>query len=243
MWIDIEGFSEFYDEDRAPSLLSDLALDLYKIGCGYGNGYVGDEFRERKAIFVHQFGDGFILGSFYEPALDRPMAIAIAALRSTALRGGFARAAISFGELAGVAGCHHKEIREQVDKEGETFTLGFGPGKMSISPVMGEGLIRANKLSSDRRMPRGPQLLVDARIESMLNGIQGKWDELFRDKNGIAIDWIRAEIPLADQILDGIKERKPSPNVLVGALQLYMAHNELCDSWKEGAELLIRGAQ
>src|SRR5580658_6776097 len=62
LWIDIEGFSEFYDEDRAPSLLSDLALDLYKIGCGYCDGYVGNEFRERKAIFVHQFGDGFILG-------------------------------------------------------------------------------------------------------------------------------------------------------------------------------------
>jgi hypothetical protein len=201
----------------------------------------GDQ--EGVGIFAHQFGDAFILYSFnYESTLDRPIAIAIAALRSTASRGGFARASVSFGGMSDVAGWHHQEIQQRVRQGGETFAFGFGPGKMSVTRVMGEGLIHAHKLSQ-KGMPRGPQLLVDVRIESMLKGVHGEWGELFRDENGIAIDWIRARIPLADRILDGIKVGKPSPDMLVGALQHYIASNELRRSWKEGAEMLIRAAQ
>ncbi|HUJ09378.1 MAG TPA: hypothetical protein VL171_05070 [Verrucomicrobiae bacterium] len=238
LWIDLEGFSEFHAEDRAPSLLSDLAFDLYEIGCGYCD----NADRDGIAVFVHQFGDGFILYPFnYEHSLERPVAVAVAAMLATASRGGWLRTAISYGGLSDVVGWHHKEIQECVRREKNlAFTLGAGPGKMIITPVMGEGLIRAYGLSHRRDQPRGPQLLVDRKLETRLEGINGKLLELQRDDQCIVIDWLRSELPLAKKLLGAIHSTVPPADTLVQKLRRYLTDNPLRQDWKDGADMLIR---
>ena len=83
IYIDILGFSEFWEDERSKALASlrCLMLAIYRIGTKV---YPNDQ----KRLLVHQMGDGFaIVSDFGEASLERPIAIAIALMRCVATTG------------------------------------------------------------------------------------------------------------------------------------------------------------
>ena len=104
IWVDIEGFRKKYerheDEDEkrdkkvpnpAINELCDLTEALFRIG-----DRVFSEHGER--LFIHQFGDGFVVVSdFQEESPNRPIDICIALMRHLLSKGIVSKASISGG--------------------------------------------------------------------------------------------------------------------------------------------------
>ncbi|MGH7800013.1 MAG: hypothetical protein ACREOW_05200 [Thermodesulfobacteriota bacterium] len=230
LFIDIEGFSKIYQAEKAKAckLLSGLMLDLYNIGTRFYPDY-------SNRLFIHQFGDGFIIcPNPWDLNLVKPISIAVALMQATALRGGFARAAISHGEMVDILGWYPKEIRDNLT-DGRIM---LGDGIMTIGQVMGDALVNAYKLSTTK--PKGPRLLLDISLESHLKDI--KVSIIDRDDNHIGIDWVHSEIVLVADILKKIDIiNVPSSKTLEGILRSYITvNNKLSDEWKKSAEKLIR---
>lgn len=225
LWIDVEGFSSM-PLNRGAILLRELAYDLFRIGSGY---------IEEGCLFVHQFGDGFIITPYgLESVLDRAVPMAVALMRSAATRGGYMRAAISAGEMADVVGWHHKELRDL--RENGRLVFGTGPGVMTINPVLGEGLINAHRLSGKK--PRGPQLLVDCEVDPVKADPQVPIID--QSEHHVAIDWIRSGLPQAEAFVQLLLGRQPTTNELCARLALYISQETtLNPEWKDGARLLL----
>ncbi len=168
LFIDIEGFSSMYlvgQKVKVYKLLIGLIHDLYKIGTRiYPD--TSQAYSSSLCLSVHQFGDGVIVcsGVYASNLLVIPVSIAIALMQSTALRGGVAKAAISYGEMADFLGCYPEEIQDNLE---DNHIVRLGPGIMTIIPIMGEALINAYSLS---KCGQGPLLLLDRAFESQLKG-------------------------------------------------------------------------
>jgi hypothetical protein len=229
LFIDIEGFSFMYragQDARALTLLHGLMLDLYKIGTRI----YSDDFHR---LFIHQFGDGFIICPYGgDKTLERPISIGIALMQSTALRDGFARAAISQGEMADILGCYPKEIQDNL-RDG-CVTLGLGI--MTINQSMGAALINAYTLSDSGI--KGPLLLLDSALKSQVK------DMGVSIIDPIGIDWIHSDVALVGDILNKIDLDVPSSKPLEEIVRNYINSNkELPCEWKKSAEILIRGTK
>ena len=77
IWIDVEGFAPRYNENSCQAILflNELMASLYRIGT-----HVFSEPPDR--LFIHQFGDGFIIVSdFPEKEPTRPINICMAIMR------------------------------------------------------------------------------------------------------------------------------------------------------------------
>lgn len=151
IWIDIEGFSSLYPEREQEALmrLGSLMSALYRIGSKV---FV----KPQERLFIHQFGDGFIVVSeFEESTPDRPVALAIAVMRHVLCAGGIAKAAVSAGTFADVRSQYPAEIHDALADRQHPVV---GEGIMTIMPVMGSALVNAHKLSSKCH---GGVLLVD----------------------------------------------------------------------------------
>ncbi len=216
------------NETKVLKLLSDLMGDLYKIGTRI----YSDEFNR---LFIHQIADGFIIYShFSDLGLVRPISIATALMQSTALRGGFTRAAISHGKMFDIRSLYHREIIDNLS-DGR---IRLGSGIMNIFTVMGNGLVNSYKLLMTK--PKGPRLLLDGDLESRLKDI--KISIIDRYSDHIGIDWIHSEISLVSNILTKIDIQPPSPKNIERIVRNNIASNDkLSIEWKENAERLIRG--
>ena len=141
IWIDIEGFSTLWNDERAAvRALGHLMEGILQIGETI---FPGDSER----IWAHQFGDGFVIVSeFHEPDLERCAAIAVSLMRQVARAGFMARAAIAEGDYADVAGLWPRSIREAQERAGSSSSIGLGSGVMTLLSTMGTALIRAKKL-------------------------------------------------------------------------------------------------
>ncbi len=234
LWIDLEGFSYYYfsgQGDKALRLLSFLMLDLYKIGTKM---YPDDESR----LFIYQFGDGFIVCPYIgDTTLERPISVAIALMQSLTSKDGFARVAISQGEIADVVSCYQREITDNL-KDG---SVPLGRGIMTINPVLGDALINAHKLSMLN--PKGPRLLLDTKMESNIEDIlKNNVIVIYQHKDHLEIDWVRSRTKLTKEILDVIGVEHPSQEMLVKKVRDYISVNQSLDEeWKRSAEKLIEG--
>jgi len=229
IYIDIEGFSQIYkiNDVKALTILGQLMKDLYQIGIKIFP-------RRPESLFIHQIGDGFLIVSdFPENNLSRPISIAIALMQSTLFNGGVARASISAGDFGDIQSCYPNEITNNMDEHG---VLNFGEGVMTIFPVMGEALINSYKLGKSK--PKGPCLLLDARLKQYLP--RDKFVIIFENKTLIEIDWVHSNSPLIDKILKGIDFNMPSIRDLEEALSNYIKKNpELSSEWVKKALNLI----
>jgi hypothetical protein len=181
VYIDIEGFSAIYrrNKGRAIRALGDLMDALYKIG--------GSTFaKSHERLFVHQFGDGFVVVSdFPENTPERPLAICLAVMRHLIARGVATKAGIAAGDFGDFFHCYPSSI-QAVAKDERYVAL--GEGLMTIIPVMGSALIESHEISSRRR---GAVLLVDVIIFSGLPpGV------IARSTSPTAIDWVHSDYPL-----------------------------------------------
>ena len=223
MWIDLEGFSTQFrlNESRACGHLIELMYDLKKLGEeSYPNVH--------ERLFIHQAGDGFVMCSdSVDQDLSKPVAIAIALLRSTLARFGCLKVGIGEGKIADYTWGYFPDAIKERERIGE--------GIMTVWPIMGDGLIDAHEVS---QCASGPLLLVKKELENGLSNVAVSKLSL---KNCIEIDWLGSELSKADELLKVINPAACHLN-LNEILSNYIKENEkLPDTWKKSALLLLRG--
>jgi len=190
--IDIEGFSNQYEHNeklksKAIWALHNLMEAIINIGTNVYPGKSENNFSER--LFVHQFGDGFVITSdFYEKNPERCIAISIALLRHMLMKGVAVKAAISTGDMSDIKGCYPPVV-----KNANNSRVNLGMGLMTIIPVMGTALTKSYKLLNCKS---GNILIIDSRrFEIQPNIILNEISE------GIStIDWISSDLALAKEI-------------------------------------------
>ncbi len=204
--LDVEGFSASYAEDQAEALvlLGRLMEAVHAVGCT-------TLAMEPDRLFAHQVGDGFIVvPSFGEESLEKPVTLAIVALRHVLAGGGTARAALSTGGFADIQGCYPRHVMEA--RLDDDLVLGMGEGLMTIFPVMGAALINSYRLGS--RAPRGALFVADQALAPFLP------------------DWIN-QIPLEDSeqtlVLDWVHAHDNCIDQMAGAAQLDHLSRDDCD--------------
>ncbi len=191
--IDVEGFSKNYEysEERktfAILALAELMNAIVNIGrlCFPGN--PDSNFSDR--IFVHQFGDGFIICSDYpEKDASRAISIATALMRHMILKGFATKAAISSGDMSDIKGCYPKSVRDNQDER-----VDLGMGLMTVISVMGTALTKAHKLSNSHR---GAVLIVDSNLIGL-----GIPEGAIIQGSSNCFDWINSCLPVADEIAE-----------------------------------------
>lgn len=228
LWVDIEGFSSLYrDATGSKALwgLHGLIKDLYQIGHQL---YPG----EGERLFIHQTGDGFIMGpDSGDLDLLRPLAIGMTLLRAALTRGRCLKIGIGLGALADVQGCYPREMM----KNCEDGAVSLGAGIMTIFPVMGEGLVDAHGVAGKAS---GPLLIIRRDLIDTIP-VKGVPRILYREH--IEIDWIHADLPEAKNIQDTLGCKGDSVTYETQLRSYVDANKSLPDPWRKSAELLIRG--
>ena len=190
--VDIEGFSSLYEDSEASKSKAIWALHILmeaivNIGTKVYPGKSGNNFSER--LYVHQFGDGFIIISdYYEKNPERCLSIAISLMRHMLMKGYTLKAAISTGDMSDINGCYPPSIKNSKDNR-----VNLGMGLMTTIPVMGTALTKSHKLLNCKS---GSVLLIDkSRFEVMPDLIQNEI------AGGIsAVDWVSSELELSKEI-------------------------------------------
>jgi len=237
IYIDIEGFRHLHlygNKILAIQLLTGLVSDVFKI-----TEYVYPEpdlLRKDATLSLigHQFGDGMIIspGPIGKLDIHLPICISIALLKSTCMRGGFAKASISYGNMYDFVGCYPNDVRDKIDESGSYIQSDYGSGLVTILPVMGDGLIRSYKLSNKII---GPSLLVDTIFKedfSMINlNIKDSSDEFFE------VDWVNSDqIELVTEILSKIYRPSPDSKIIKAKIGEYLDQNvDLPKKWRSKA--------
>lgn len=187
IWIDVEGFSNCYKKDSIQAILflNELMVSLYRIGVRLFN-------KSPDRLFIHQFGDGFIVVSdFPEKKPTRPLAICIAIMRHLLKKGIATKAAISGGDWGDISSCYPSEVMNVAE---DRRFLRIGQGIMTIIPVMGMALIAAHKLSGT---DNGALLILDT---SFFSGIPK--GIIYKSGTASTIDWIHTELPDTKKICE-----------------------------------------
>lgn len=217
IWIDIEGFCCMFKKEpvRALSALSELARSLLLIGTR-----VYPESPQR--LFVHQFGDAFIIVSdFPEPTADRPLAIAIALMRHLLSKNISTKCAISTGDLGDYLGCYPRELRDVLD----AGRCPLGEGVMTIFPVTGNALINAYSLHGQRH---GAVLLLDTIFDRDIPaGVKVVHDA------PTTIDWIHSDYALAREVCDKAGLTSLDSDMALDCLKSYISRNALSEQWRK----------
>lgn len=228
IYIDIEGFSNIFtaDSTKAINLLGILMKYLYEIG-----NKVYPKHPDR--LFMHQFGDGFLVCSdFPEENLGRPIAITIALMQILLLNDGVARAGISHGNYGDYKSCYRYFLGEDIKIEHGILRPGFG--LMTIMPTMGEALINSHNIHNKKKSGKsGPLLLIDPKLKDYLP----RDNIVYCEEN--EINWIYSNPPIANKIFSQIGINTPSPANLVEKLKTYIGKNKLPEDWKKNALTLI----
>lgn len=210
--IDIEGFSKNYEHSEQRKTFAILALAelmqaIVNIGriCYPGN--PEENYSDR--LFVHQFGDGFIICSdFPEKNASRAISIAVALMRHMIMKGFATKASISSGDMSDIKGCYPEPVRESQDER-----VDLGMGLMTVISVMGTALTKAHKLSNTHK---GSVLIID---ESLV--MRGLPEGIVINNESNCIDWINSCLPLADDIAKNSTLLLGSPTAMTAKLEEY----------------------
>jgi hypothetical protein len=213
--IDVEGFSKNYEhsEDRktyAILALAELMNSIVNIGRLCFPGKSDINFSDR--LFVHQFGDGFIICSdFPEPDASRAISIAVTLMRHMILKGFATKAAISSGGMSDIKGCYPNSVRET---QGDRVFLGMG--LMTVISVMGTALTKAHKLSGTHS---GAVVIIDENLIDL-----GLPDGVImpRGKSN-CIDWVNSDLPMVGHIAKEAGLDIGTPLRIIDKLNAYCA--------------------
>lgn len=237
--IDIEGFSNIYLKNNALAyhLLCNLIRDVYYIMVRVFPEPDRTFDKASLSLITYHFGDGvMIIPGPIGVDLDiaKPLSISIALMKATTWRGGFAKTAISFGEMSDYQGCFPSDIRDKIIEASyiETHT-----GLLTILPVMGEGWINAYKLS---KKDSGPILLLDKAFQNSVDDT--KFYLVPCGDEYINVDWINSRNELITHILERIEVPEISPESIKSYLRSYLeTEDSLSDrcKWKLNAKKLI----
>lgn len=233
IWIDIEGFSNFWDQDKEIiRALRHLMTSIFRIAT-----LCYPDTPDR--LFVHQLGDGFLIVSdFHEPSLERCVAVAVTLMRQVAATGFLARASISEGYISDITGLYPKEIQDAWQRDN---FVPLHSGIMTLTPVMGSALIRAVGL--DKIAPRGPILSIASDKLSRTGASNFTYDDPQNKYSRMIslIDWVHMDSKLLDIIYRKSKMKPPSTSSIEGKLRDYIGkYPEIKSEWKDSAGLLLR---
>jgi hypothetical protein len=217
-YIDVEGFSAIYRNDKARAIcvLNELMEALYKVGST-----VFSESPDR--LFIHQFGDGFVVVSdFPEKTAERPLAICMAIMRHLIARGVATKAGISAGDFADIFSCYPPAIQEAAE---DHRYVRLGEGLMTIIPVMGSALTNSYRLLS---RCHGAVLLLDATAFCELPA-----GVMARGTSPTVIDWIHSDFPLVRKICDTSGLKYIDPTAAETQIRSYLRDHshELSKDW------------
>lgn len=223
IYVDEEGFAQHWDDTMSAFLgLNALMESICRLGM-----HVYPDPVDR--LFCYQFGDGFLITSdFHEQDLSRASLIAIAILRHILSVNRVARACLVEGNVSDIAGCYPTEVRNQSDRS----RVSLGAGLLITTPVMGEGLLRAVGLGKNG--PRGPLLLVDARLKSRLPD-----DIAIRDVGGgvVLLDWLNGEPNGLKALQEKAQLNIESELDRVSRLSSYIESNKsINDNWRASVQ-------
>ena len=236
IYLDIEGFEYLYlaaNKYLAYQLLTGLVRDVYFI---IEKIYPEPDLLFRDATFsliAHQFGDSVTItpGIIGRDVLKvfKPICISIALMRTTAMRGGFAKASISYGDMADIKGVYPDEIQDKFDESG--LVINTRHGSITIAPVMGEGLIRAYKLS---KRATGPLLIVDPIFKNEVKN--SGLDIIFENNDYFEINWVHPKVNLVNEIIAKIGLKVPSDQEIVEKIKSYLKTSKaLPKGWRKNA--------
>ncbi len=233
LYVDVEGFGSKWNETTMDAFrgINTLMECIFKIGTR-----CYPEPPER--IFAHQFGDGFLVASdFHESALDRAVLVGVALLRQMLAIGETAKCAIDEGEISDIANCYPDAIRTQYNQG----HISLGAGLMTITPIMGSGLIRTSSL---HKKVSGPLLIMRRALGGRLSATFMCTDVPETDL--MSINWLQGE-PAG---LDMLQMQASLPHVgeleRLAQLRQYIVNSQgLSLKWRSNAErfLLTRVAQ
>ena len=217
IWIDLEGFKSLLGSQSARAIggLRELMEALFRIGA-----FVFPEPVER--LFIHQFGDGFVVVSdFQEDSADRPISICVALMRHLLSKGFVAKAAISTGDFGDISGCYPTIVRKNASSE--RHVLHIGSGIMTIQTIMGSALINAYAISDQCK---GSVLLLD--ISRFLTVSS---DIIMLSGAPALVDWIHTEFPMVSDICAKAGLNKLDPDMAEKKLKKYIDENDLPAEW------------
>jgi len=222
--IDIEGFSNQYEfnedlKSKAIWALRELMEAIINIGINVYPGKSENNYSER--LFVHQFGDGFVITSdFYEKSSERCIAIAVSLLRHMLMRGVATKVAISTGDMSDIKGCYPTIV-----KDAENSRVNLGMGLMTIIPVMGTALTKSYKLLSCKS---GNILLIDNKRFEVMPDIP--INEVSKGIN--TINWVSYELPLVEEISSKARLEYGNSKELLKKFEAYIKQEPIPpDSW------------
>lgn len=229
IWADLEGFRSCLGQDKLQALVSlgEVMCAIFRIG---RHCYP----EPPKRLFAHQFGDGFVITSEYEPSLDRCVAIAVAILQHVAASGCYARAAIAEGDMADIQGCYPDEVMSQLDDH----RVMLGAGIMTITPVMGTALTHAVGLSEKCKPAcSGPLLVLSSDDDSRVDPSFPR--QAIPSTGLLAIDWVHAESDLLAWVQSTAMLDRPSARELEATLAEYCNANPVTAPWAANAHNLL----
>lgn len=236
--IDIEGFSNIYARSNAHAyhLLCNLIRDIYYI---MDRVYPEPDRRTSEAsisLIAYHFGDGVVIvpGAMgFDLSITKPLSISIALMKAIVWRGGFTKAAISYGEMSDFQLCFPKDISDKIK---HASYLDTNAGLLTVLPVMGQGWINSYGLS---KKASGPILIVDNIFRDTIDN--SNFSLIPSGEDYIQIDWIGSRNELITHILERIEVPELQPYTIRAALEQYLNENEssLSDGWKVNAKKLI----
>ncbi|HSC48218.1 MAG TPA: hypothetical protein VLG68_09035 [Gammaproteobacteria bacterium] len=218
-YIDEEGFASHWDETMEGFRGINAQMDaICRIGMKvYPN--------EVERLFCYQFGDAFLVTSdFHEPDLSRAVLIVIAILRNILSSDRLARATLVEGNIADIAGCYPKEIRDLSDRT----RVALGAGLLMTTPILGQGLLRAVGLS--KRKPKGPLFLVDSALKDRLQDDINTND---LEDGTVAVNWLLGEPKGLREIQEKAGLKRESQGARVARVAKYLTQRTLKNEWKQ----------
>ena len=226
IYIDIEGFSHFWEFKRSKAIQALRALmdPLHQIG--------ERTYRaEKERLFCHQFGDGFTIVN--DPSddnatlYDRPIAIASALMRHITHAGVLAAASIAEGDFADITGYYNPIF------QCGTGSQGSGSGVFTTSPVMGTAMIRAVNLG--KSCPSGPFLVLDHRYRDRISDCAPPPVSRESDnKKWLSIDWVRHDSKHLQRISRTSSLVIPSPECTTSSIRQYCkSYSKMRRKWSD----------
>lgn len=215
IYIDIEGFSKNYEHSTsgknfAIDALVELMNSIIEIGSICFPGSIHSNYSDR--LFVHQFGDGFIICSdFSGEDATRPISIASALMRHMIVKGFATKTAIATGDMIDIRGYYPEIVRAS-----ETGVINLGTGIMTTIPVMGTAILKTYNLSNKRS---GAVLIVDDELikVGMSSGTKIHTNDV------PCVNWITSDLPLATEIATKTSLSYADSNRLFNAMELYFS--------------------
>lgn len=222
IYIDIEGFSDKYKQDR--NLAKKSVIKLTELICEVA--------KKNDYLKITQFGsDGFLIiqKGIYFGYIDSAIEIAAFLMQNMLFNGFATKSKISSGVLDDITNDYPDYIKNEL---GYANTIAIGNSLIRLTPFIGDSIINSYTLNC----ARGPLMVLDKTL-NINSCISTAIKKLFYDIGQDKLNYVKWLGILPHDILDDKIANNRSG--LISKMKEYLANNELKDDWKKNAETLL----